>query len=151
MREICTVMLGVLLAFSTTAFAAQINTGELPVLLGLNPGDIHSKTSLPADHEDGVNAFHMSADLLMPSYNPGYDLRLFVSGKEWCPTTRSRGFSTWCVPLKKGYYPFRCVFLNYEESLFFTSKTHVSTLHYSKPGSEERLNLKDAVFTKKEM
>jgi hypothetical protein len=56
---------------------------------------------------DGVYNFHAPPELIYPYLDAGYDLRVFVDGKEWYPATRLHNFGAWSVPLAKGKHSFK--------------------------------------------
>jgi hypothetical protein len=56
---------------------------------------------------DGAYNFHAPREFVYPYLDAGYDLRVFVDGKEWYPATRLHNFGGWSVPLAKGLHSFR--------------------------------------------
>jgi hypothetical protein len=53
---------------------------------------------------DGAYTFHAPREFVYPYLDSGYDLRVFVDGKEWYPATRLHNFGGWTVPLAKGLH-----------------------------------------------
>ncbi|MCY3018432.1 MAG: chitobiase/beta-hexosaminidase C-terminal domain-containing protein [Planctomycetota bacterium] len=62
--------------------------------------------------KDGVYSIHAPPEFITPSVHAGYDLRVYLDGKEWYPTTRVHNFGTWSVPLKPGKHALRVVYIN---------------------------------------
>lgn len=61
---------------------------------------------------DGVYTFHAPPEFVLPDIESGYDLRVFVNGKEWYPNVRWHGHGTWSVALAKGKHAFKVVFVD---------------------------------------
>jgi hypothetical protein len=61
---------------------------------------------------DGVYDFHAPRELVLPSSDAGYDLRVFVDKEEWYPATRPHNFGIWSVALKKGKHAFKVVYVD---------------------------------------
>ncbi len=59
---------------------------------------------------DGVYTFHAPREFLYPDNDCGYDLRVFVDGREWYPAVRWHGHGTWSVALQKGKHALQVVF-----------------------------------------
>jgi len=59
---------------------------------------------------DGVYTFHAPREFVIPNVDPGYDLRVFVDGKEWWPTMRRHALGTWSRALARGPHRFRVIF-----------------------------------------
>jgi hypothetical protein len=51
----------------------------------------------------------------------GFDLRLWLGGEEWYPSTRWQNFGGWSVPLKKGLYPLRVFYTDQRGSNMWVS------------------------------
>ena len=51
---------------------------------------------------DGVYTFYAPREFTFPDNDCGYDLRVFVDGKEWYPAVRWQAHGTWSVALQKG-------------------------------------------------
>jgi hypothetical protein len=62
--------------------------------------------------KDGVYSFHAPREFITPSVHAGYDLRVFLDGKEWYPATQVHDFGAWSVPLKAGKHTLKVVFIN---------------------------------------
>jgi hypothetical protein len=50
----------------------------------------------------GVYTIHAPEEFVSSVANCGYDLRVFLDGKEWYPATRRHNFGNWTIPLGKG-------------------------------------------------
>jgi hypothetical protein len=61
---------------------------------------------------DGIYSFHAPMELVYPIMDAGYDLRMFLGGEEWYPATRWHNYGVWSVPLKKGLYPLKVVYVD---------------------------------------
>jgi hypothetical protein len=66
--------------------------------------------------QDGVYSFHQPTEMVTPSIDAGYDLRLWLGKEEWSPSTGWHNYATWSVPLKKGLYPFRVAFVDWRKT-----------------------------------
>lgn len=62
---------------------------------------------------DGVYTIHAPAEFMSPSGECGYDLRVFIHGREWQPATRRHGYATWSIALKKGAHPLQVIFVDF--------------------------------------
>ncbi len=62
--------------------------------------------------EDGVYTIYAPREFIYPDIESGYDLRVFVAGREWYPAIRWHGHGTWSLPLKKGKHAFKVVFVD---------------------------------------
>ena len=71
--------------------------------------DYQGYLTIPAD---GVYTFHAPWEMITPTQDAGYDLRLWLGKEEWYPTTRWHNYGGWSVPLKAGRYPFRVVYVD---------------------------------------
>lgn len=61
---------------------------------------------------DGVYTFHAPREFVMPDIEAGYDLRVFVDGREWEPALRWHALGDWSVALKKGAHDFAVLFVD---------------------------------------
>lgn len=59
---------------------------------------------------DGVYTFHAPREMMFPDNDCGYDLRVFVDGREWYPADRWHNHGLWSVALKQGKHPFKVIF-----------------------------------------
>jgi hypothetical protein len=66
--------------------------------------------------EDGVYTFHAPREMVTPTQDAGYDLRLWVGKEEWYPQTRLHNHGNWSVPLKAGLYPFKVMYVDQRNS-----------------------------------
>ncbi|MEO6908618.1 MAG: chitobiase/beta-hexosaminidase C-terminal domain-containing protein, partial [Abditibacteriaceae bacterium] len=66
--------------------------------------------NIPAD---GVYTFRAPQEYVWPATAAGYDLRVWVDGKLWYPSTWLHAFGTWSAALQKGSHRFRAVFIDY--------------------------------------
>ncbi|MEO6909215.1 MAG: hypothetical protein ABI210_15120, partial [Abditibacteriaceae bacterium] len=66
--------------------------------------------NIPAD---GVYTFYAPQEYVWPAMAAGYDLRVWVDGKLWYPSTWLHAFGTWNIALQKGAHRFRVVFIDY--------------------------------------
>ncbi len=57
--------------------------------------------------EDGVYTFHAPPEFIFNDNESGYDLRVFVNGREWYPNTRWHAHGNWSVALGKGKHAFK--------------------------------------------
>ena len=71
--------------------------------------DYQGTISIPVD---GVYTFHAPWEMITPTQDAGYDLRLWVGKEEWYPATRRHNYGGWSVPFKAGLYPFRVVYVD---------------------------------------
>jgi hypothetical protein len=60
--------------------------------------------------ESGVYTFHAPKEYAHNGCEPGYDLRVFVDGKEWRPGQMWHGLGLWSVALAKGAHRFQVVY-----------------------------------------
>lgn len=61
---------------------------------------------------DGVYTLHAPREFCFPDNDCGYDLRVFVDGREWNPAVRWHGHGTWSIALAKGRHEFKVVFVD---------------------------------------
>lgn len=61
---------------------------------------------------DGVYTFHAPREFVMPDIEAGYDLRVFVDGREWEPAMRRHALGDWSVALAKGAHEFKVIFVD---------------------------------------
>ena len=64
----------------------------------------------------GVYTLHCPWEMITPTQDAGYDLRLWIGEEEWYPTTRWHNFGGWSVPLEAGLYPLRVVYVDQRAS-----------------------------------
>lgn len=62
--------------------------------------------------KSGVYTFHAPHEFWYPDIECSYDLRLFIDGEEWYPSTRHHAFGTWSIPLDHGPHAFECIFVD---------------------------------------
>jgi hypothetical protein len=62
--------------------------------------------------QDGVYTFYAPDEFIYPDIESGYDLRVFVDGREWYPAVRWHGHGSWSAALKKGRHPLKVVFVD---------------------------------------
>lgn len=60
----------------------------------------------------GIYTFHAPHEFWYPDIECSYDLRLFIDGEEWYPSTRRHAFGTWSVALDRGPHAFECIFVD---------------------------------------
>jgi hypothetical protein len=61
---------------------------------------------------DGVYTLYAPREFCFPDNDCGYDLRVFVDGREWNPAVRWHGHGTWSVALAKGRHELKVVFVD---------------------------------------
>jgi hypothetical protein len=71
--------------------------------------------------QDGVYTIHAPWELITPVWDAGFDLRLWLGGEEWYPSTRWHNFGGWSVALKKGLYPLRAFYVDQRGSNMWVS------------------------------
>lgn len=59
---------------------------------------------------DGVYNFQAPPEFYEPNIMAGYDLRLFLDGKEWYPATSRHALGIWSVALQRGPHDFQAIF-----------------------------------------
>ena len=59
---------------------------------------------------DGVYDFHAPPEFYEPNIMAGYDLRLFLDGKEWYPAASRHALGTWSVALQRGPHDLEVIF-----------------------------------------
>lgn len=57
--------------------------------------------------EDGIYTFHAPPEFQFVDQESGYDLRVYINGHEWYPTSRWHAHGTWSVALSKGKHKFQ--------------------------------------------
>ncbi|MGD0093470.1 MAG: FN3 associated domain-containing protein, partial [Planctomycetota bacterium] len=62
--------------------------------------------------KDGVYSLHAPPEFITPSVHAGYDLRVYLGGKEWYPATQAHNFGAWSLPLKAGKHALKAVYIN---------------------------------------
>jgi hypothetical protein len=55
---------------------------------------------------------HAPPEFVTSAIDCGYELRVFLGTEEWYPATRWHNYGAWSVPLKKGQYPFKVVWVD---------------------------------------
>jgi hypothetical protein len=66
----------------------------------------------------GVYQFYAPNDLYSCLHDPGYDLRVFIDGKEWFPSPTLHEENKWSVPLDQGAHRFRVAYVDYRWKTF---------------------------------
>jgi hypothetical protein len=66
----------------------------------------------------GVYSFYAPAELYDTTADAGYDLRLFVDGREWYPTPALQSKNVWNVALEKGLHTFSVAYVDYRWKTF---------------------------------
>jgi hypothetical protein len=104
-----------LMARSLTMPAEE--TGVVPTLLDVSPRKTDGAFGIRFEGlidvpEDGVYTFHAPREFIYPDIESGYDLRVFVAGREWYPAIRWHGHGSWSLPLAKGRHTFKVVFVD---------------------------------------
>ena len=61
---------------------------------------------------EGLYTIHAPPEFVNPTIHAGYDLRLFVDGREWYPATQPQNYGNWSIPLKAGKHAFRVLYIN---------------------------------------
>lgn len=109
---------------------------------------------------DGVYTFHAPREYMFPDVDCGYDLRVFVAGREWYPSDRWRNHGQWSIALQAGKHPFKVVFTDLRprphkvELMWgfphpeFTWKGVAPKLELSGPGRERRA-IEDGMLARK--
>jgi hypothetical protein len=59
-----------------------------------------------------VYTLYAPREFCFPDNDCGYDLRVFVDGREWNPAVRWHGHGTWSVALAKGRHELKVVFVD---------------------------------------
>jgi hypothetical protein len=62
--------------------------------------------------KEGLYTIHAPPEFVNPTIHAGYDLRLFVDGREWYPATQPQNYGNWSIPLKTGKHAFRVLYIN---------------------------------------
>jgi len=62
--------------------------------------------------KEGLYTIHAPPEFVNPTIHAGYDLRLFVDGREWYPATQPHNFGNWSISLKTGKHAFRVLYIN---------------------------------------
>ena len=103
-----------------TSLPAPSHRGEVDALLELPHRcddaflyDYEGFLDIPAA---GVYTVHAPWEMITPTQDAGYDLRLWLEDEEWYPTTRWHNFGGWSVPLQAGLYPLRVVYVDQRAS-----------------------------------
>ena len=66
----------------------------------------------------GVYAFHAPEHLYTTTMDAGYDLRVWIAGREWFPAPRLHSENTWFIPLQKGLHRLKVSFADYRYKTF---------------------------------
>jgi hypothetical protein len=90
-------------------------TGVVPTVLDVSPKETNGPYAIRYEGyldvpEDGVYTFHAPPEFVFNDSESGYDLRVFVNGREWYPATRWHAHGTWSVSLAKGKHAFKVFF-----------------------------------------
>ena len=67
---------------------------------------------------DGIYAFYAPKHLYTVTMDAGFDLRVWVDGKEWFPAPRLHSENTWFVALEKGAHQIRVSYVDYRYKTF---------------------------------
>lgn len=62
--------------------------------------------------DSGVYTLHAPPEWGDYTVDMGYDLRLFLDGREWYPSTRRHNYGGWTLPLLKGSHSLQVVFID---------------------------------------
>jgi hypothetical protein len=92
-------------------------TGVVPTVLDVSPKETKGPYAVRYEGYldvpvDGVYTFHAPSEFIFNDSESGYDLRVFVNGREWYPTTRWHAHGTWSVSLAKGKHAFKVFFVD---------------------------------------
>ncbi len=68
--------------------------------------------------KDGIYVFHAPPHLFDVTMDAGYDLRVWVDGKEWFPEPGLHARNSWSVALKKGAHDFKVAFVDFRGKTF---------------------------------
>jgi hypothetical protein len=90
---------------------APRKAGSVPSLLDISPRETDGCFAFKYSGflnvpEDGVYTFHAPREWYMPDWAAGYELRVWVGGREWYPAARLHALGNWCIALQKGMHPF---------------------------------------------
>jgi hypothetical protein len=90
-------------------------TGVVPNVLDVSPKETNGPYAIRYEGyldvpEDGVYTFHAPPEFIFNDSESGYDLRVFVNGREWYPATRWHAHGTWSASLAKGKHAFKVFF-----------------------------------------
>ena len=66
----------------------------------------------------GVYALHAPKHLYTTTMDAGYDLRVWIDGREWYPAPRLHSENTWFIPLAKGMHRLKVSFADYRYKTF---------------------------------
>jgi hypothetical protein len=96
----------------------------------------------------GVYGIHVPPHLYTPTLDAGYDLRVFVDGREWSPAPALHAENVWYVPLEAGPHRLKVAYVDYRWKTFRNEYwmrwqpeemgTGVPTLEISGPGMDRR-------------
>ena len=62
---------------------------------------------------DGVYVFYAPQEWVRSDVLAGYDLRLYIDGEEWYPSTTRNDLGTWSVALEQGKHQFEVKYIDY--------------------------------------
>jgi len=87
-------------------------SGVVPTVLDVSPKETTEPFGMRYEGfievpADGVYTFHAPPEFIFVDNESGYDLRVFVNGQEWYPTSRWHAHGTWSVALEKGKHAFK--------------------------------------------
>jgi hypothetical protein len=90
-------------------------TGTVPAALDVSPRSTDGAFGIRYNGflevpRDGVYTLHAPREYMFPDNDCGYDLRVFISGREWNPAVRWHAQGTWSVALRQGKHPFRIAY-----------------------------------------
>jgi len=66
----------------------------------------------------GVYGFHAPPHLYTPTLDAGYDLRVFLEGREWEPSPLLHAENAWYVPLEAGLHRLKVSYVDYRWKTF---------------------------------
>lgn len=88
-----------------------VKEGVVPTVLDVSPREgtkpfVMRYSGYLEVPEDGVYTFHAPPEFQFVDKESGYDLRVYINGTEWYPTSRWHAHGTWSVALQKGKHDF---------------------------------------------
>lgn len=63
--------------------------------------------------QDGVYTFYAPEEYVRPDIMEGYELNLYIDGKQWYPSTRRHAFGTWSIALQEGLHQIEVTYTDY--------------------------------------
>lgn len=63
--------------------------------------------------KEGIYNFHAPPEFYEPNIMAGYNLQLFIDGKEWYPATSRHALGTWSVALQQGKHLFTVIYADF--------------------------------------